>query len=380
MHDENPLCAQHISDAGMEMYRCNQARDQLLAYLLHLAKAADDYLARQSELAVPTELMGRGDALALLDAERANLTAAVQMAVDTGRDKMAVILPLLLARYLVSRRQFNDLLETTAISLKAARRLGDRPHEGDALINIGAALQQMCRFEEAIVAYQEAVAIFREIRDQGAEGDALTNLGHALKSMRRFDEAIVAHEDAVAVYREIADRRGQGDALTNLGLALKSMRRFDEAIVAHEDAVAVYREIADRNAEGDALNNLGIVLWELGQLDQAISVLQDAAAIFEETSDTYGRGIALDNLGSALEEVGRFNEAIVGYREAAIIFRESGDQDREDTALKSLERVKIGQLFIRQYATCRTVNTSLVLLSPQFNGATVMSCSRSPEG
>ena len=50
---------------------------------------------------------------------------------------------------------------------------------------------------------------------------ALTNLGLALRQVRRFDEAITARQDAAAIYRETGDRHGEGRALTNLGVALR---------------------------------------------------------------------------------------------------------------------------------------------------------------
>ena len=49
----------------------------------------------------------------------------------------------------------------------------------------------------------------------------LNNLGIALREVRRFDEAITAHQDAAAIFRETGDRHGEGTALTNLGLALQ---------------------------------------------------------------------------------------------------------------------------------------------------------------
>ena len=45
---------------------------------------------------------------------------------DTGRDQVALRLPLLLAEYLSWRRRFDDWIAVTTISLDAARRLGDR--------------------------------------------------------------------------------------------------------------------------------------------------------------------------------------------------------------------------------------------------------------
>ena len=107
------------------------------------------------------------------------------------------------------------------ISRDAARRLGDRGNEAAALGNLGIALREMRRFEEAITAYQDAAAIFRETGDRHGEGMALNNLGIALREAGRFEEAITAHQDAAAIFRETGDRHGEGMALNNLGLALR---------------------------------------------------------------------------------------------------------------------------------------------------------------
>jgi hypothetical protein len=45
---------------------------------------------------------------------------------------------------------------------------------------------------------------------------ALTNLGGALRQVRRFEEAITAHQDAAAIFRETGDRHREGIALDNL--------------------------------------------------------------------------------------------------------------------------------------------------------------------
>jgi tetratricopeptide (TPR) repeat protein len=344
MHDLVRLYAQQLSDAHAEADGREQARDRLLGYYLRMAEAADDYLRVLPGMAVPEEFTGQDGALAWLDAERASLAATVQMSADSGRDEAAVRLPLLLAQYFALRRRFNDLLATTAISLNVARRLGERHHEGDALTNLGGALQEVRRFDEAIIAHQDAVAIYLETGDRTGEGDALNNLGVALKGMRRFSEAITAHQDAAAIYRETSNRTGEGNALNNLGLALKAMGRFNEAITTCQEAAAIYRETGDRDGEGDALNNLGVALRESGRSEEAISDFQDAASIFQETGDRYGQGIALDNLGSALREVGRFEEAVIAHQDAVAIFRETCDRSREGVAHENLERARAARL------------------------------------
>ena len=303
MHGLALLYAQQLSDAHAEADRREEARTRLLDYYLDAAEAADAYLRALPWEEVPEEFTSRDGALAWLDAECANLTAAIQMAEQTGRNLVASCLPLLLAQYFAWRRRFDDLLVTTTISLGAARRMGDRE----------------------------------------SEGDSLNNIGGALLELGRFDEAITAHQDAAAIYRESGNRDGEGDVLNNLGLAFQGVQQPGEAIIAHQDAAAIYQEIADRHGEGNALNNLGCALKEAGRFEEAVTAHRHAAAIYQETGDLYGQGVALNNLGCALREAGRFEEAVTAHRHAAAIFQEIGDRDREDMALRNLENAKISQ-------------------------------------
>ncbi len=260
MHDLLRLYAARLSQEHADADGREQARDRLLGYYLDMAGAADGHLRALPGMAVPEEFTGRDAALGWLDGERASLVAAVTMAAGTGRDEAAMSLPVLLAEYLSWRRRFDDWLAVTTISLDAARRLGDRRGEADALTNLGDALREVRRFGEAITAHQDAAAIYRDTGDRHREAMALNNLGLALREVRRFDEAITACQDAAAIYRDTGDRHGEGSALNNLGLALREVRRFDEAITAHQDAAAIYRDTGDRHGEGIALNNLGLAL------------------------------------------------------------------------------------------------------------------------
>jgi tetratricopeptide (TPR) repeat protein len=216
MHDLVRLYAQRLSEEHAQADSRGQARDRLLDYYLRMADAADDHLRALPGMAVPEEFTGRDGALEWLDTERASLVAAVTMAAGTGRDQAAMRLPLALAEYFAWRRRFDDWIAATTISLDAARRLGDRRREGNAL----------------------------------------TILGVALRHVRRFDEAIAAHQDAAAIYRETSDRHGEGAALTNLGLALPHVGRFAEAISAYQDALAIYQETGDQYREDITLNHL----------------------------------------------------------------------------------------------------------------------------
>jgi tetratricopeptide (TPR) repeat protein len=383
MHDLLRLYAGQLSDAYADADGREHVRDRVLGFYLDSIRAANDYLWALAGRPVRAISTGRDDALAWLDAERPSLIAAVTMAASTGRDQVAMALPLNLGQYLSRRRRFDDLISTLTVSREAARRLGDRGNEiaalgnlgtalvearrfeeaitayqevaaicreigdrrsfGMAMTGLGAALMEVCRFEEAITAHQDAAAICRETGDRNGLGNVLGNVGSALRGAGRFEEAITTCQDAVAICRETGDRRAEGNALGNLGLALLKVRRFEEAVIAHQDAAAIFREIGGRNGVGNALNDLGVVLQEAGRLDEAIIAHQDAAAIFHETGDRYLEGMALNNLGAALREADRPEEAITAHQDAAAIFHETGDRRHEDVALNNIESIRAAQ-------------------------------------
>ena len=336
MHDLLRLYARQLSGTDTGAEDRDLARDRLLDYYLDRAGTADEHLRARAGMPLPAGFAGRAEALAWLDGERPSLIAAVPMAAATGRDQIALRLPLSLGEYLDWRRRFDDWLTILAIGRDTARRLGDHMNEAIALNNSGIALREVRRFAEAITAHQDAAAIYRETGDRHSEGRALGNLGGPLLEVRRFDEAITAYQDAAAIYRETGDRHREGAGLTGLGIALLEVRRFDEAITACQDGAAIYRETGDRHGEGMALNNLGLALVEVRRFDEAITAYQDVAAIFRETADRHSEGAALGNLGLALVEVRRFDEAITACQEDLAICRETGDRHREGGALDNL--------------------------------------------
>jgi tetratricopeptide (TPR) repeat protein len=221
MHDLLRLYARQLSDAHAETDGREQARDRLLSYYLETTRAAHANLQGLPNATVPVPFTGQDSALAWLDSERANLIAAVAMAASTGRDQIAMRLPLNLGEYLDWRRSFDEMLSTTMVSRDAARRVRHRGNEASALVQLGNVLVAMRRFTEAIPAFQDAMAIFQETGDRLGQTMALGSIGNTLQEMGRATEAVPIYQDAVAIFRDADDRLGEGMALNNLGTALR---------------------------------------------------------------------------------------------------------------------------------------------------------------
>ena len=279
----------------------------------------------QEQAGVPLPSM-RG-ALAVFQAERPGLLAALGLAARQGWDEQVRRLSDSTGESLSVLRYLDDLLTVGEAALAAARHAGDTHAEGRALNNLGGAYQGLRRFEKAITSYQRALAICRETGDPHGEGQTLNNLGEAYRELRRFEEAITSYQQSLAIKRETGDRHGEGLTLTNLGIAYSQLRRFEEAITSYQRALAICRETGNRPGEGRTLNGLGSAYRQLGRSEEAITSYQHALAIRRETGNRHGEGLTLTNLGNAYQEMRQSDRAAKCWQEAAAAMRDAGEHE-----------------------------------------------------
>jgi tetratricopeptide (TPR) repeat protein len=173
--------------------------------------------------------------------------------------------------------------------------LAIQPDDHDALNGKGIALGNLGRYEEAIAAYDAALAI------QPDDHDALNNKGVALGNLGRYEEAIAAYDAALAIQPD------KHEALYNKGVTLSYLGRYEEAIAAFDAALAIQPDLHE------ALYNKGIALGKLGRYEEAIAAFDAALAIQPDLHD------ALNNKGIALGNLGRYEEAIAAYDAALAI-------------------------------------------------------------
>lgn len=334
LHDLVRLFAADLAEAEPAERQASQRR--LLRYYRDGANAADDHLRALPGDAVPDQFSGRAAALAWLDTERPNLVAAVDRAVETGEYELASLLGATLGRYLSQRSHAKDHLTTATVAVEAARRCADPHGLGVAADNLGLALREARRFDEAIAAHTEGLRASRQAGDRGGEAIGLSNLGLALREVRRFDEAIAVHRRAVRICRDIGDQVTEGMALNGLGLVLQELHRVEEAIEPHRRAVDILTRIGDRHGLAMALNNLGTALRRTGRSGDAVEIQRRAVAAFRELADSPGEGTARANLGTALWVTGAATEAAGQLAEAAALLVEAGDSRGAGLALNNL--------------------------------------------
>ena len=148
--------------------------------------------------------------------------------------------------------------------------------------------------------YDNVVNLYGDLPSKGSDPDALNNLGIALREKGKTDEALSRF------YEALASRwwRPFPEAHYNLGVALDNSERYDEAIVEYRKAIKLKPDFADGHY------NLGVVFSENKQTDEAIAEYRKAIELAPDDADAHS------NLGAALDDAERYDEAIVECRKA----------------------------------------------------------------
>jgi DNA-binding SARP family transcriptional activator len=348
LHDLVRLYArQHASSRQAEPERL-AALTRLLEFYVATAWHAQALLRPGDRRAAPPRPQERADgpqfpdvlsALAWLEAERANLLAAIgQAAAATPAIPAALTGQLTrgLFGFFLVRGYWQDGVQANRTAVELARRIQDQAAQAHALIDLGAIYRRLGRYHQALACSQEGLAIFRELGDRDGQAASLTNLGAAHEWLGQHDDAIACHQESLVIYQELGDRHGQAASLSNLGIAQRRLGRHDEAVTCLQESLTIRRELGARHGQAHSLTSLGEVYRQQGQYHQAVACLQEALTIYEELDDRHGQAASLTNLGAVYERLGEYDEAVARLQEGLTIYQQLGSPYGQAAALRHL--------------------------------------------
>jgi tetratricopeptide (TPR) repeat protein len=250
------------------------AAGRVLDYYLHTALAADRYFdPRASAYRRPLpgnppahapDLATYGQAAAWLDAERANLHAAVDYAVTGRRSRHAVVMPAAMSGFLAVRGHWDQSAALHQAALAAARQAGDQLGEADTITTLGALERNTGDYPAATASHQQALALFGDLGDLEGQAYALNCLGVDQEETGDYPAATASQHQALALFRGIGHRLGQAHALNDLGLIQQHTGNYPAAAASHQQALALFADLGNRLGQAEALNRLGELPPHLG--------------------------------------------------------------------------------------------------------------------
>jgi tetratricopeptide (TPR) repeat protein len=319
-------------------------------YLTAAAAAADQFQPnrRDPEFDVSTgpavlpRLVTHEAAIDWLEAERPNLTAAVNLAATTGRTRYAWQLAHAIWGFLYVRGYPDDWLLTVEAAHKAVVAVGDTRGEACIMIDLGLAYHHFGRTGESLDALRRALELNRASGNTATQASALSNLSMIYESVGRYTDALRAEEASFGLFEELGQRFWVGATLNNLAGIHTKLGRWHEAAQEYQRVLALHAESGDQSYEGRALTSLGDVLLHLGEVDQALDHHRRALKLNRAAGDRWGESLTLSNLGVALRATGELVTSLEELRQALDIQEEVGDR-----GLRAIIRIELGHTLCR---------------------------------
>ncbi|MEU4248196.1 BTAD domain-containing putative transcriptional regulator [Amycolatopsis sp. NPDC026612] len=288
----------------------------------------------------PVAFAGAAEAVAWLDVEVPNLSAALRQAATRGPYPGAWYLADALRRFFHDHGRRAEWLELAPIVLRAAQDHGAQPAEALVHLSIGGAYFREGQHEAGIRHSEKAVLASRACGWRQCEATAVANLGAMLEWTGRLSEAVEHSRRAIQLFRELANRSGEALALNSLSCHYRQLGRLEQAEDCLVEAIALARKEDLAFWEAANLADLGWVLQATGRLAEAGEVLDQALRAFREIGSSFGEATAL-NVVSALQiALGEHASAAETAKAALECVRRDGDRQVEAAALIALGRAE----------------------------------------
>jgi tetratricopeptide (TPR) repeat protein len=235
-----------------------------------------------------------------LDAERANVRAALEFAVAAGDAATAVALVANMWRYWLERASLSEGRELAEAAL--ALPMKPSPARVRALRGAGALAAEQGDFAAAHERIEEALRSAEAIGDRLGAAHAGGNLGNLALYAGDPAEAVRRYAAVADFMRETGDAWGLSLMLQNLGIAHAGLDHLEQAQALLRESVVIARRVADPMHLASTLRTLARLELRAGaDPAPAVGLLHECLSILRDVDQRQGIAEALETLAAVAE-------------------------------------------------------------------------------
>lgn len=205
---------------------------------------------------------------------------------------------------------------------------------------LGAAVGAQGRSAEAESHSRRLLVLSRAVGDRRHEGWALIGLAYYANQDGRSTDAERDYRQAAGLFQELGDVQAEIWARNGLGNVLSNQGAFDEARECYSRSASLAREIAYPTVEAMAMNNLGTIAFARGDPAVAREHFERAHELFRQLGHLREATIPAANIAFCQAMLGRYEDAVTGLEQALAECREQGYLDLQGSVLNHLAMVR----------------------------------------
>ncbi|KAL8215965.1 hypothetical protein R6Q57_022802 [Mikania cordata] len=232
-----------------------------------------------------------------------------------------------------SKGDHEGALEHLVLASMTLVAIGQETEVSFVDLSIGDTYLSLSKYDEAIFAYQKALASLKSSKGENHPSVALvfTRLGDLCNKTGKIKESKSYCENALHIYENPAlgiPVEEIACGLTNISAIYESMDEIDEALKLLYKALKIYNDIPGQQSTIAGIEaQMGVMYYVLGNYSKSYDLFRNAIFKLRVSSEKKSGfyGIALNQMGLTCVQQYAINEAIEYFEEAKIVLeRECG--------------------------------------------------------
>ncbi|MEK7485610.1 MAG: tetratricopeptide repeat protein [Planctomycetota bacterium] len=232
------------------------------------------------------------------------------------------------------------LLYEKALPLYRNLRLCDE--YGLMLCDMGRTLLALNEYERALNIYAEELGVWVRLGLETDRGRCLSNIGITHRLRKDYHKAEIFLREAVEIRKHSHDIQGHRRSLKELGAVYELQAKWDQARDLYLDLANTYKTEGNQEEYAHILNLLGIVHYKEASDDRAIRYYTESLHINESLGLELPKADNLYNLGLVYKQKRNKETALKYFKEAHEIYVAQGDQDwarSAENSIRDLEKL-----------------------------------------
>jgi serine phosphatase RsbU (regulator of sigma subunit)/Tfp pilus assembly protein PilF len=212
----------------------------------------------------------------------------------------------------------------------------------NAYMNKGFYFFELTKDSMALLYYQEAFQIKKELGDLSAVATLMNNMGVIYKNHGDIERALNCYLKCLEAYEKMGNKTNTALSLINIAIVYQNQKQYKKAREFHERSLALLEETGNKAGVVKALNHLATTCLSLMDTTSSRKSLFRALELAKELHNKKMLALTYGNLGGHYAHIDSDEEALRYYIMTAQL-----DEELKDLHQMTADLVNLGGIYLK---------------------------------